>query len=169
MRLGHWALVGGVAVAWFTRHGGGKWHEWVGGYAVLAVLGVRLIWGFIGSRHARFAAFVCSPVHTVTYLRALVRGQAPRHIGHNPLGGWMIVALIVTALVAAGSGVLYTTDRFWGVEWVENLHATSAQALLLLAAIHVVGVVFESLRHRENLVAAMIHGRKREASPGDVD
>lgn len=168
VRLGHWGLVGGVAVAWFTRHGGGKLHEWVG-YAVLGVLCVRLVWGVVGSRHARFARFVRSPGHTLAYVRSLLSGHAPRHLGHNPLGSWMIVALIVVAFAAAGSGVLYTTDRFWGVEWVEDLHEALAEALLVLAGIHVAGVLFESLRQRENLVAAMIHGRKRDPSPGDID
>ena len=89
-------------------------------------------------------------------------------MGHNPLGGWMIVALLATALAAAISGWVYTTDAFWGVAWVERVHVFFAELLLLLAALHVAGVAFTSIRHRENLVAAMLHGKKRATDAGDA-
>ena len=168
VRVGHWLLVGSVAVAWMTRHGGGRVHEWAG-YTALAVVAMRLVWGFVGTRHARFAGFVRGPRATLDHAAHLLRGDAPRHIGHNPLGAWMIVALLVAAALAAGSGWLYITDRFWGVEWVEEMHETLADLLLVLAAVHVAGVVMESRRSRENLVAAMVHGNKRAAGPGDVE
>jgi cytochrome b len=161
VRIGHWTLVACVVLAWFTRHGGGRWHEWAG-YTVLAVVALRVLWGFAGSRHARFANFLHSPKATFAYARLVASGREPRHLGHNPLGGWMIVALLVTVALAAGSGWLYTTERFWGVAWVEETHEVLANLLLLLAGIHVAGVVVESLRHRENLVAAMWHGDKRD-------
>jgi cytochrome b len=160
VRIGHWTLVACVALAWFTRHGGGRWHEWAG-YAVLVVVAWRVLWGFAGSRHARFADFLHSPKATFDYARQVAAGREPRHLGHNPLGGWMIVALLVTLVLAAGSGWLYTTDRFWGVAWVEEAHDILANMLFVLAGIHVAGVVGTSLRHRENLVAAMLHGDKR--------
>ena len=72
----------------------------------------------------------------------------------------MIVALLVTATVVGVSGWLYTTDRFWGVEWVESVHRWFTNALWVLVGLHVAGVLYTSLRHRENLVAAMVHGRK---------
>ncbi|MGE0581396.1 MAG: cytochrome b/b6 domain-containing protein [Steroidobacteraceae bacterium] len=164
VRIGHWMLVLGIAIAWFTRAGRGAWHEWIG-YAVLAVIVARVAWGWLGTAHARFAAFVCSPAVTLRYGRLVLAGREPRHVGHNPLGGWMIIALLVAAALAGFSGWLYTTDRFWGIEWVETLHATLADALLLLVAAHVAGVAFSSWRHRENLVAAMFHGRKRARGP----
>jgi len=160
VRLGHWSLVTGIAVTWLTIEGPAVLHDGFG-YAVLAILALRLVWGFAGSRYARFAGFIRSPRATLGYARAVADRREPRYLGHNPLGGWMIVALIVSALGAGISGWLYTTDRFWGVEWVERVHAGFAWAVLGLAALHVAGVVFTSLRQRENLVAAMLHGRKR--------
>lgn len=160
VRIGHWLLVLSIALAWLTRAGEGAWHEWIG-YVSLAVIAVRVAWGWLGSSHARFAEFVRSPATTLRYSRQVLAGHEPRYIGHNPLGGWMIIALLLNAALAGFSGWLYTTDRFWGVEWVETLHSTLADSLLVLAAAHVAGVIFSSWRHRENLLAAMLHGRKR--------
>lgn len=161
VRVGHWSLVLSVFIAWLTRHGGGRWHEWIG-YAALVIVAVRLVWGWTGSPHARFGDFVRSPAVTWQYARQMFTGREPRFLGHNPLGGWMIVALLLTVTLVGVSGWLYTTDRFWGVEWVETLHSTSTDLLLVLAAVHVAGALYASLRHRENLVAAMLHGYKRQ-------
>lgn len=160
VRIGHWLLGLTIAIAWFTRAAPGRWHEWIG-YASLAVVAVRLAWGWSGPSYARFAQFVRSPGITLAYGRQVLAGDEPRCLGHNPLGGWMIVALLATTALVGGSGWLYTTDRFWGVEWVENLHATLTYVLLALIAAHVAGVLYASWRHHENLIAGMIHGRKR--------
>jgi cytochrome b len=160
VRAGHWLLAAAVLTAWLTRKGGGRWHEWAG-YASLAVVGVRLIWGWCGTSNARFATFVRSPAETLRYARAVLTGQESRCLGHNPVGAWMIVALLANVALVGASGWLYTTDRFWGVEWVEELHAALADILLWLVALHVAGVLYASLHHRENLIAAMWHGRKR--------
>jgi cytochrome b len=163
VRAGHWTLVGGIVGAWFVH---GKWHEWLG-YIVLSVVMLRILWGFIGSRYARFAQFVRSPAHTTTYAQQILNHREPRHLGHNPLGGWMIVTLLFTISGICITGWLYTTEKFWGVGWVENLHQGLTYFLMALVVMHVSGVVFSSLRHGENLVAAMVHGRKR--APGDND
>lgn len=168
VRVLHWALVATVAAAWLTRHGGGAWHEWLG-YASLALLALRLAWGFVGPPRARFASFVMGPAATLTYARSVFARREPRFVGHNPLGAWMIVALIATIAAVDLTGSLYTTDRFWGVAWVEDLHASLSNVLLALVALHVAGVAFSSWRHGDNLVAAMIHGRKRAPEAGDVD
>ncbi|TMH74230.1 MAG: cytochrome B, partial [Betaproteobacteria bacterium] len=89
-------------------------------------------------------------------------------LGHNPLGAWMIVALLAMIALVAGTGWLSTTDRFWGVEWLQETHHLLADALLVLATLHVAGVAYTSLRHRENLVRAMITGRKPPPRAGDV-
>jgi cytochrome b len=171
VRIAHWTLVAGVLGAWITAEMDGKAaeavHEWLG-YLVLAVLALRLPWGWIGTRYARFSQFVRRPGETLAYVKAVAAGTEPRHIGHNPLGGWMIVALVVAAAAAAASGWLFVTDRFWGEEWLEETHEVLANTLLALVALHVAGVVFSSLRHRENLVRAMFTGRKRAPGPGDV-
>jgi len=165
VRVLHWGLALSIAVAWLTYEGGSsiaRIHE-AAGYIALALIGMRLIWGFLApSEHARFASFLCSPGQTWAYARSVAAGRENRYLGHNPLGAWMIVALLATAATAAGSGWLYVTDAYWGVPWVEALHETSAVLLLVLIGIHVAGVVFTSWRHRENLVAAMIHGRKAD-------
>jgi cytochrome b len=160
VRISHWLLVATVALAWLTRHGWGARHEWIG-YGALAIIAIRFVWGFVGTTHARFGQFVRSPGATIRYAHEVVARREARHLGHNPLGACMIVALLVSVALAGTTGWLYTTDRFWGVEWVENLHAGSAEAVLWLAAVHVAGVLYASWRHRENLVAAMLHGKKR--------
>ena len=110
-----------------------------------------------------------SPARLWRYAALALRGAEPRHVGHNPAGGWMIVALLALAALAAASGWLYVTDRFWGEEWVERVHAVSAWLLVALVPVHVAGVLVASWRHRENLVGAMVHGRKRAAGKADVD
>jgi cytochrome b len=160
VRVGHWLLALSVLIAWLTRHRPGPWHEWIG-YAALVIVAIRLLWGWRGSQHARFAEFVRGPGTTLSYARALLRGREPRTVGHNPLGGWMILALLTTVTLVGASGWLYTTDRFWGIEWVETLHRWLSNALWALVGLHVAGVVYTSIRHRENLVAAMLHGHKK--------
>ena len=142
-------------------------HEWLG-YVALAVIAVRIPWGWIGSRYARFGQFVRAPQETIAYAQALAAFREPRYLGHNPLGGWMIVALLVTAAAAGLTGWLSVTDRFWGVKWVEELHEAAANFLFVLVGLHVAGVVFASVRHRENLVRSMLTGRKQFPRPGDV-
>ena len=167
VRTGHWALVASIAAAWFTREGWGPVHEWTG-YAALALVALRVIWGWTGPRHARFSQFVHGPAQTLGYALRMLQRSEPRHIGHNPLGAWMILALLLVAAAAGLSGWLYTTDRYWGDERVEDLHEALAVTLLVLGAVHVAGVIAASARHRENLVGAMIHGRKRAPSGDDV-
>ena len=158
VRLIHWSMVASVAVAWLVTEG--RIHD-AAGYALLALIALRILWGFVGPDHARFASFVKTPRTVFQYAKQLYAGREPRHIGHNPLGGWMIIALLATGLAASLSGWLYTTDAFWGLAWVERIHVFFAELLLVLAALHIVGVVFTSFRQRENLIAAMLHGRKR--------
>ena len=162
VRVSHWLSVALVATAWLTHHGPSALHDGAG-YALLALIAVRVVWGKVGSRHARFAGFLRSPRETWNYARAILGGRERRYLGHNPLGGWMIVGLLLTLAAACISGWLYTTDAFWGVLWVERLHRFSAVLVLVLAALHVAGVVFTSIRQRENLAAAMVHGRKAPA------
>ena len=164
VRVAHWGLVASVAAAWFTRE---ALHEWLG-YAALAIVALRVAWGFVGPGYARFRQFVRGPAATLAYARAFVARAEPRYLGHNPLGSWMIVALLATVALACATGWLSITDRYWGVAWVQDSHEFFADALVALAGLHVAGVIYTSLRHRENLAAAMITGRKQPARPGDV-
>ena len=167
VRVLHWFLVFSVTVAWLTDDGPGWLHD-AAGYAALFVVALRVLWGLVGPATARFRSFLRPPGATLAYAKAVRDRTEPRHLGHNPLGGWMIVALLLTVAATGLSGWLYTTDAFWGVAWVEAVHETFANLLLGLIALHIAGVVFTSFRQRENLVAAMIHGRKA-SRPGDRD
>lgn len=171
VRVLHWTLVAAVAIAAATAEAHGKpahtVHE-ISGYVALGVIALRILWGLAGPRHARFGSFVRPPGVAWDYSRALAGGVEPRHLGHNPLGGWMILALLGMGLLAAGSGWLYVTDRFWGAEWLEETHEALGHALYGLVGLHVAGALFTGWRHRENLVRAMVTGRKRAPGPGDI-
>jgi cytochrome b len=167
VRVLHVALIAAVTAAWVTSEVKVKWHEAVG-VAALAVVLLRLVWGVAGGRYARFAQFVRGPRATLAYALAVLRGQAPRHLGHNPLGGWMVVLLLAWVAAAGITGWLCTTERYWGDETLGLLHEVFAWGLLGAVVLHVLGVLTMSRKHRENLVVAMLHGRKREPRGGDV-
>jgi cytochrome b len=167
VRALHWGGVVAVTTAWVTSSRWVSWHE-PAGYVVLAMVSARIAWGFTGSGHARFAGFVRGPRATWHYARQLVLRREARHLGHNPLGGWMIVALLLCMLGVCATGWLFTTDMFWGSDTVAAWHSALAWALLGLVAVHVAGVVFTSVRHRENLVASMLDGDKRAPSGDDT-
>lgn len=160
VRLGHWALVASTLTAWLTHEGPPALHDRAG-YLALGIVVLRVLWGFIGPPHSRFKDFVRGVEETIRYARAWLRGDAPHYLGHNPLGGWMILALLATIATTSVTGWLLTTDWFWGSAIVESLHAFSARFLLFLIVFHVGGVLLTSWRGGENLVAAMIHGKKR--------
>ena len=167
VRLLHWGMVTAVAVAWWSRSDTGPLHERVG-YAVIALLAARLAWGFCGSHYARFAQFVRAPRATLAYARAALAGRAPRYIGHNPLGGWMVLALLANLSLLGFTGWLQTTDLFWGYAWLAYLHKYLGWALLALVALHVGGMLWTSRVHRENLARAMVTGGKAPPGPQDV-
>lgn len=167
VRLLHWGLVAAVAVAWWSSDDTGPLHENTG-YVAIALLAARLAWGFAGSRYARFAQFVHPPRHTLAYARAALAGHAPRYIGHNPLGGWMVLALLTNLALLGFTGWLYTTDMFWGYGWLAYLHKYLGWALLALIALHVAGMLYTSWAHRENLVRAMLTGLKSPPSGNDL-
>jgi cytochrome b len=166
VRLAHWTLAGCVIACLWLREGG-PLHEALG-YGALASIGWRLVWGWIGPRHARFADFVRRPSTVLAYARGVAQGIEARHLGHNPLGGWMIVALLGCGALAGASGALYVTERFWGEAWVWRVHQVASWSFALLVPLHVGGVVLASRRHHENLALAMITGRKRAARSGDI-
>jgi cytochrome b len=166
VRVFHWSLVASFAVAWLTAEDWKALHMWAG-YAAGSLIALRLLWGVVGTRYARFSQFVRSPLAVAAYVRDIVTGREARYLGHNPAGGLMIVALIATMATVSVTGWMQTTDAYWGVEWVEELHEAVANLMLFLVGLHVLGVVVASLRHRENLVRAMLTGRKR--SPGAAD
>jgi cytochrome b len=162
VRIFHWLLLITFATAWYT---GGIWDQphLISGYFVLALILGRIFWGFLGPRHALFSDFAYPPRIIFRYLGDMAHLRSPRYLGHNPAGGAMVMALLAMLFVLSISGIMMTTDAFWGVEWVNNLHATASNIALVLVAFHVGGVVFASVEHGENLVRAMITGFKRRS------
>lgn len=135
------------------------------GYTAGGLVVFRLLWGVLGTHHARFAHFVRGPGAVVRYLRSLVGPQPEHHVGHNPAGGWAIVGLLLGVALLVASGWAVYGDL--GGEVFEELHEALGNGLLLLVGVHVAGVVLSSWLHRENLVRAMVTGRKA-GTPADA-
>jgi cytochrome b len=156
VRVLHWSLAACFAVAYVTGEGIETLHV-LAGYAVVAIVGLRALWGLFGTRHARFDDFVPTPRRLMAYLKDLVSGRAEHYAGHNPAGGAMTVLLMASLLATAGSGVL----TLYGGKMFEGLHEGFANVTLGLVLVHIAGVLLSSWLHRENLVAAMITGWKK--------
>lgn len=209
VRIFHWSLVVAFIVAYLTSEEDNPLHIYAG-YAVLGLICFRIIWGFVGSKYARFSNFVYSPSSVIAYIKSARAGQVPHYLGHNPLGGWMVLALLSTLFVvtlsglkvydieegkeqaaAASSGFSLITaaraeqeremeneveneneakagteaenegdegeEEFW-----EEIHEASTNFMLFLIALHILGVVVSNRLHKENLVIAMLTGKKRQ-------
>lgn len=160
LRLWHWALAASILAAWFTPTVYDRLHR-ILGYAVLALVAFRLVWGFWGSRYSRFRMVGVRLRAAPRYLLNLRHGITGRYIGLNPAGTLMLVALLLSIAVSAITGAMSVTVTFFGVWWVEDTHRYSSDAVMVLVVLHVLGVVLMSLLQRENLVRAMLTGRKR--------
>lgn len=160
VRVFHWSLVTLFAIAFLTGDEVEWLHVWAG-YAIAALVAMRIVWGFVGSRNARFASFVKGPRAVVTFLKQSMHLEAPRYLGHNPAGGAMVVALLVVLSALCGTGIAMTTDAYWGSKALEEVHEALANIMLALIALHVLGVIVASVEHGENIVRAMVTGRKR--------
>jgi cytochrome b len=167
IRVLHWLLALSMIASFATHEGGGKLHEIVG-YIALASAVVRTFLGIFGKDRWRFSSFVRNLKATIQYASQVLRKTEPRYLGHNPLAAWMILALLFVAITSGLSGWLYTTDQFWGVAWVGDSHDILGHLLIPLLVLHVAGAIFTSLRHKENLVASMIHGKKRAPIGSDI-
>ncbi len=136
-----------------------KLHAYAG-YAILALVLLRLVWGLVGSRHARFSAFRPSLAKVKAHGAGLFTSPTEVHLSHNPLGALMVSNLLATLLLLCASGLMLESDTFWGVAWVEEFHDTVADYALVCVALHVAGAIFETRRSGMNLVMAMLTGRK---------
>ena len=172
VRIFHWLLVLSFTVAWLSGEELELLHAWAG-YAVFGLVLLRLVWGFIGTRHARFSDFVYPPVAVKGFIGDTLLNRARRYLGHNPAGGAMIILMLLSLVLVSVTGfAVYGIEEGAGPlallagsshvleEAVEEMHEWFANLMLLLVVIHVAGVVVESLIHRENLVKAMFTGRK---------
>ena len=173
LRATHWALAVTVAGAWVTHYAGTRWFAWHRsfGYATLVLVAFRIIWGFAGTRHSRFASFVRGPGPVLAYLRSRPLGATP---GHNPLGALSVIAMLASLFLQAATG-LFANDEivsagpFYG--WiapatsnrVTGLHEANSNLLLVLLALHVLAIAWYERVAGRSLLRAMITGHKPAA------
>ncbi|WP_428624755.1 cytochrome b/b6 domain-containing protein [Sedimenticola sp.] len=174
VRLFHWSLAICFMIAYITEDDFISLHSFAG-YTIIGLIGFRIIWGFIGSRHARFKDFIHPPTTVIGYLKQVVRFKADRFVGHNPAGGAMVVALMVALSLTILSGLInYGAEQSAGPladvmanaplyigKAAEEIHEFFANFTLLLVLFHLAGVLMASIQHGENLVRSMINGRKQ--------
>jgi len=178
VRVFHWSLVASFIIAYASGEDLLTLHSWAG-YSILGLLLVRIVWGVIGTRYARFSNFIYRPTTIKQFLKDTLKFRASRYLGHNPAGGAMVILLMLSLLLAIFTGLLVYgaeeqagplaswfghTHNVWA-EVTEEAHEFFANFTLLLVFIHVIGVLVESLLHKENLVAAMISGFKPAKTP----
>jgi cytochrome b len=159
VRVFHWSLVILFAANALMTDPEKDLHAMVG-YAVVGLIVVRVLWGLFGTRHARFSDFPPSPAAALGQMGDMATGRRRVHLGHTPLGALMIYNLILTMLVIGASGYMMTTLRFFGLEWVEELHEVAVTWAEISVVVHVAAVVRESLRTGVNLPRAMVTGYK---------
>jgi len=194
VRIFHWGLVLAFTISYLSGDEESDLHIYAG-YAVLGLISFRLIWGFIGTRYARFSDFVRAPQTIIAYLKELVAGRAKHYVGHNPAAGAMILALLLGLIVTTYSGLkVYAIEegagplaqqtmefnlispayadsdddgdrgkheKDGGEDFWEEVHEASANFVLFLVVLHIAGVVISSKLHKENLVKAMLTGKKK--------
>lgn len=159
-RLFHWSLAASFAGAWLTADS----ERWIDvhtalGYVFAGLIAFRVVWGFVGTKHARFSSFVRGPSAVLQYFKSLLTANPEHHVGHNPAGGWAVLALLGLGAVTAGAGYLAFNDL--GGHWMEELHEGAASAMLALVFVHIGAVLVSSVIHGENLVRAMWTGFKK--------
>jgi len=178
VRVFHWTLAVAFLAAYLVKD------DWLGlhavaGYTVIGLVLFRLVWGVIGTRHARFTDFVRSPTDVLAYLKDALAIRARRYLGHNPAGGAMVIALLISLIFTTVSGLaVYGYGEFsgpltvlmqnipgWLGNALEETHEFFANFTLLLVLLHLAGVALASLQHGENLVRSMVNGRKRQEQP----
>jgi len=180
VRIFHWALVLLVISQIVTASLGGnamQFHAF-GGYAILTLVVFRILWGFFGGTRARFGDFVQRPATVIRYAKSVLRGPYAAHSGHNPLGGWSVLAMLGLLLVQATTGLFanddvmmegplakHVSDRTSAI--ATGIHDINAAMLLALITVHIAAVLFYLLAKKDNLIAPMITGRKRFAPSAD--
>nr|AUN37330.1 nickel-dependent hydrogenase b-type cytochrome subunit [uncultured bacterium] len=174
VRLFHWTLVALVVFSFTTGKIGGNWIAWhmYSGYLILALVVFRVIWGLIGSDTARFSGFIRGPAHVISYARSLLGGPPQFHAGHNPLGGLMVVLMLVLLLVQASTG-LFVDDEISTrgpladkvadatVFLLTKIHRININILLVCVALHVSAALFYLFVKKDNLIVPMFTGIKQ--------
>jgi cytochrome b len=173
VRAFHWSIVVLVVVSVVTAKVGGNAMEWHvrSGVTILALVLFRIAWGFAGNRHARFSGFVASPRRVIAYAGSLARGEKSWHVGHNPLGSWSIVALLLVLLFQAGTGLFSNDDIATDgplvkliskdlSDTITSLHDRNAWILFALVGVHVAAALYYQFGLKQNLIGPMITGDK---------
>jgi cytochrome b len=171
LRVFHWLLVVAFFIAYFTEDDFLSLHVWAG-YLIIALLMFRLVWGVVGNEYAQFKNFVCSPATSLSYFKEALAKTSKRYIGHNPAGAMMIILLLGSLFLTTFTGLaVYAADQNAGLfagfisseheKLWEEVHEFFANFSVFLVLIHIAGVVFESILHKENLARAMVTGEKR--------
>ena len=159
VRVFHWTLVGTVLLNQFVLEEGETPHEWAG-YLAAALVVARIVWGFIGSRHARFSDFFPTPSRLLRHVQAMRAGHPEHHWGHNPLGALMMFLLMGLVIALGVTGWMQGTDAWFGEEWLQELHEVLAHALLISAGLHAASAILIGRIERTRLVKAMVTGTK---------
>jgi len=174
VRLFHWLLVLLFAFSFFTGKAGSEWTEWHmrSGYTILGLLLFRVMWGFAGSTHARFTSFLAGPTTCLEFAKKLLARAPAPYAGHNPLGGWMVLVLLLALLFQTGTGLFANDDVLWEgplaalvskatSDQLTTYHSWNVNFLLLLVGLHVIAVLYHAGFMKENLIGAMFTGVKR--------
>lgn len=159
VRVFHWSLVACVLLNLFVVEDGEALHQWLG-YAASALVALRMVWGFVGPRHARFADLFPTPRRVMRHVRALAQGRPEHTWGHNPLGALMVLGLIAMVLALGLTGWMQTIDAFWGVDWVQDLHEGLGEWLMPMVGLHAAAALVMGRIERTRLVKAMVTGVK---------
>ncbi len=170
VRIFHWSLVLFFAIAYLSEDDWINIHSYAG-YTLFLLLLFRLYWGIFGTKYAKFSQFIATPKTAIKYLKDEVLGNAKHYLGHNPAGALMIVALMLSLFLSILSGVaIFATEghgplaltffaSFSG-KVLEDIHEVAVNFTLFLVFLHIGGVIFSSFMQKENLVKAMLTGRK---------
>lgn len=181
VRVFHWLLAALIVVSFTTAQIGGnamRIHE-LSGFTILTLVLFRVLWGIFGSTYARFRDFVRHPRQAIEYARSLKRGPPPFHAGHNPLGGWMIVALLLCLLIQTGTGLFANDDIMTEgplFDWVSKrtsdllsrIHEINFYVLLVLITLHIAAALYYLWGKRENLILPLFTGRKQVREAQDL-
>lgn len=160
VRITHWAVALGIFANLIATEGGSDVHEYIG-YAVAALVVARLIWGFIGTKYARFSNFFPTPRRIKQHIGEIKAHRFnDSHLGHNPFGALMMFALWGVILALGVTGYLQTTDRFWGDDTIQQIHELLANSWWVLVPLHVAAAIIMGRLQQQNLIKSMITGKK---------
>ena len=167
VRVFHWTLAASVLGAFVTGENEDfeRLHQTLG-WVAAGSIAFRVVWGLIGTRYARFREFVRGPAQVWAYVKSVRSGQAQHFVGHNPVGAIAVIVLMVLVSLSVYTGWLLTADDV--AEWLEEAHEIAANTLITVVLVHVIGVLWGSRTHGENLLKAMLTGRKTAPSEAGI-